>query len=251
LEPLNGKRIGLAGFSTEAAAALTDEFDKAMAFCRVLTARAASPGSEVLENFDLLVASWASAQPWFKVRGRDSDVPLLVVGTADEIAAELKAFHLPGRDFLLENHRAEELHLRAAMLVDARAGRESGPRRAPLVVAADDEMSITALVKALLSSDGITCETADNGGDALELARKLKPDVLVLDVNMPHLGGFEVLSAVKLDPATAGTRVILLTGAEQESDIMRGFSLGAADYVVKPFNPMELLVRIRRFIRTR
>jgi DNA-binding response OmpR family regulator len=105
------------------------------------------------------------------------------------------------------------------------------------------------LVKSVLVSDGITCETGNHGGMALELARRLKPDLIVLDVNMPQKDGFEVLTELKQDPATASIRVVLLTAAEQESDLMRGFSLGAADYVVKPFNPMELLVRVRRFIR--
>jgi DNA-binding response OmpR family regulator len=136
------------------------------------------------------------------------------------------------------------------LLADTAGERKTGPRQPPLVITADDDLSITTLIRALLSSDGIRCETTDNGARALELARELRPDVLVLDVNMPTLGGFEVLTQLKRDPITARMRVILLTGAEQESDIMRGFTLGASDYIVKPFNPMELLVRIRRFIRS-
>lgn len=140
-----------------------------------------------------------------------------------------------------------ELLLRATILLSGKVRRD--PARGPLVVAADDDPSITGLVKALLTSDGIACETGNNGGEALARVREFRPDVLVLDVNMPQMGGFEVLAALKQEAFTANTRVILLTGAEQESDILRGFSLGAADYIVKPFNPMELLVRIRRFIR--
>ena len=64
-------------------------------------------------------------------------------------------------------------------------------------------MTIAALMRQLLTSDGITCHSAQNGNDALALTRELKPDVLVLDVQMPGMSGFEVLSAVKADPATA------------------------------------------------
>ena len=251
LEALQMKRIALAGFDAAAASDLTAKLDLAMAFCRIISTDDAGPGSSVLGNFDLLVISAVAAQPWYSVPGRDSDIPMLVVGFFEELAAELPALARRGRSFILDNPSRQDLMLRATALLSAPGARNrSNPKRPPLVVAADDDFSVSALVKALLTSDGVTCETAKDGGLALELARSLKPDVLLLDVNMPRMGGFEVLSAIKLDPATAFMRVILLTGAEQESDIMRGFSLGASDYIVKPFNPMELLVRIRRFLRT-
>lgn len=251
LETLQVKRIALAGFIPESATNLTSVFESASAFCRVIDVQAAAPGSTVLDSFDLLVLTPEAAAPWLKLAGRASDIPLFVIGQPSEIESQLAAFSRKGRDFILPDAPANAILLRAALLITQSAGRQRNTARPkPLIVAADDDLTVTSLVKALLTSDGFNCETANNGGDALELARKVRPDVLILDVNMPQMSGFEVLSAIKLDPATASTRVILLTGAEQESDIMRGFSLGAADYVVKPFNPMELLVRIRRFVRT-
>jgi CheY-like chemotaxis protein len=250
LEALQMKRVALAGFDAATASDLASKLDSAMAFCRSIAEEDAGPGSALLGNFDLLLLAASAAKPWYAVPGRDSDVPLLVVGAFEELLPDLPGLSRRGRSFILPKPSREELLLRAAALLTApRARPREDSKRAPTVVAADDDLSVSALVKALLTSDGVTCETAKDGGVALELARSLKPDVLLLDVNMPRMGGFEVLSAIKLDPATAFMRVILLTGAEQESDIMRGFSLGAADYIVKPFNPMELLVRIRRFLR--
>jgi CheY-like chemotaxis protein len=251
LDALQVKRIALAGFDPETARRLTSVFETASAFCRPVTTEDAAPGSALLNNFDLLLLTPDVATPWLKVRGRVSDVPLLILGESADIIPHLAAISGPGRDFILHDAPDEALLIRAAILLVQSGGRQLGAARSrPLVVAADDDLSVTSLVRALLTSDGFACETAGNGGEALQLARKLRPDVLICDVNMPQMSGFEVLSAIKQDPATVSIRVILLTGAEQESDIMRGFTLGAADYVVKPFNPLELLVRTRRFVRT-
>lgn len=220
-----------------------------MAFCRVIKDDAAVPGPELAETIDLLLISAVLAGPWVSIPGRATDTPLLISGRPDELADFVSLLNRQNVDFVNDGCGNAEVLFRAAVLLSGGPG-PARPRRKPLVVAADDERSITALVKAVLASDGIDCETGSTGGEALELARRLKPDVMVLDVNMPQMGGFEVLAAIKQDPVTARIRVILLTGAEQESDIMRGFSLGVSDYVVKPFNPMELLVRIRRFLRT-
>jgi DNA-binding response OmpR family regulator len=249
LDTLNGKRIAVAGFTAEAVARLTEAFDQVLSFSRVVSPEAIAPGSAMLENYDLVVVSAAAGVPWLGLRRRISEKPILLIGAAKELEAHIGRLRVPGADFLLAGWTPEELWLRASALMMESGGRRSQEKKPPLVVAVDDEPSITALVKSMMLSDGIPCETGRNGTEALQLVRRLNPDVLVLDVNMPQLSGFEVLTALKLDPATAGTHVILLTGAEQESDIMRGFALGAADYVVKPFNPMELLVRVRRFVR--
>jgi len=90
------------------------------------------------------------------------------------------------------------------------------------------------------------CEAVSNGGDVIKAVAGSRPDLVVLDVNMPQLDGFEVLSALKNDQKTKSIPVVLLTARQQETDILRGFSLGAEDYVIKPFSPMELVARIKR-----
>ena len=137
--------------------------------------------------------------------------------------------------------------LRASRLLEAAPRRTSSAT--PVVLTVDDDATTTAIVRAVITRNGMVCRAAENGKQALDLARTLHPSVIILDVNMPFVGGFEVLSTLRHDPATADIPVIMLTSAQQESDVVRGFALGAADYVVKPFNPMELLARIQRLVR--
>jgi two-component system phosphate regulon response regulator PhoB len=121
----------------------------------------------------------------------------------------------------------------------------------PRVIVADDDATVVALVSTTLRNYGIECHAAANGQEALEMARDLQPDAIVLDLNMPQLDGFAVLAALRNERATRDVAVVILSARQQEADILRGFGLGADDYVVKPFNPMELAVRLKRMIRGR
>jgi CheY-like chemotaxis protein len=136
----------------------------------------------------------------------------------------------------------------AAAVSQSPFGAEAAAPAGSTVVLADDDTSVTSIVRRALERNGLTCQTAANGGEALSLISRVKPCAAVLDVDMPALDGFEVLSRIRSSPDLARTRVILLTGSDQESDIVRGFSLGAADYVCKPFSPMELTIRLMRVI---
>lgn len=115
---------------------------------------------------------------------------------------------------------------------------------AQTVLVADDEDDVIELVRYRLENDGYRVLTASDGEAALQLVRDEHPDVCVLDVMMPKLGGLEVLAQLRADPATAETRVIMLTARGQDADVDRGFELGAHDYVTKPFSPKELRRRV-------
>ncbi len=114
------------------------------------------------------------------------------------------------------------------------------------VVVADDDPTVLALVRTALANFGMECYTAADGPSALDTIRRYRPHAAVLDVNMPGMDGYEVLSAVRSEEIP--TRVLLLTARQQESDVIRGFTLGADDYVVKPFSPMELVARMKRLL---
>ena len=116
------------------------------------------------------------------------------------------------------------------------------PAKTVLVV--DDEQDILDLVRFRLEHDGYRVLTASDGQMGLTLAQAERPDLCILDVMMPKLSGLEVLANLRADPATADTRVILLTARGQDADIDRGFELGAHDYVTKPFSPKELRRRV-------
>ena len=118
----------------------------------------------------------------------------------------------------------------------------------PVILVVDDDEDILLLVTTRLRRDGHEVVSASRGDDALALARELKPALAVLDVGMPGLDGLEVLGEIRADEALADTRVLLLTAKAQESDVRRGFEVGADAYVKKPFSPSELSARVRELL---
>ena len=116
---------------------------------------------------------------------------------------------------------------------------------AKTVLVVDDEQDILDLVRFRLEHDGYSVISASDGQTGLTLAQQERPDLCILDVMMPKLSGLEVLARLRADPATAATRVILLTARGQDADVDRGFELGAQDYVTKPFSPKELRRRVQ------
>lgn len=115
------------------------------------------------------------------------------------------------------------------------------------VLVADDDALYQELIRHRLESRGMTVIQALDGDAALrQLADGLRPDAIVLDVMMPGADGFEVLRRLKEAPETKAIPVIMLTGRRSEDDVIKGLSAGAADYLVKPFIPDELVLRIRR-----
>jgi DNA-binding response OmpR family regulator len=116
----------------------------------------------------------------------------------------------------------------------------------PEVLIADDDEDIRNLVQTVLKSHGMNCLTASTGTEALRMVIEHRPRTVVLDVNIPGMDGFQLLAEIRRQ--TAPARVILLTGREQKRELIQGFQLGADDYVVKPFNPRELMLRISRLL---
>jgi len=119
----------------------------------------------------------------------------------------------------------------------------------PLVLCADDDADILALLAIRLERAGFRVAQAVDGEQALSLARKLRPDVLVLDVMMPRLSGTEVLGALRGDEATAAIPVVLLSARAQEADVERGLEAGADAYLAKPFQAPELIEVVGRLAR--
>jgi DNA-binding response OmpR family regulator len=109
---------------------------------------------------------------------------------------------------------------------------------------ADDESGIRSLVKMTLQRKQYEILEASDGEEALALARKHHPELVLLDVMMPGLTGFEVCRALKDDPATASATVVILSAKAQDSDRAEGIAAGADDYFTKPFSPTALLRKI-------
>lgn len=120
--------------------------------------------------------------------------------------------------------------------------------RKPLIFIVDDVAKNIQLLSLILSRHNYEIAFAVNGFQALEMLDTICPDVILLDVMMPGMDGFEVCSKIKANPATAETPVIFLTGRATVEDINKGFDAGAVDYISKPFNAEELLARVRTHV---
>ena len=122
----------------------------------------------------------------------------------------------------------------------------SAPARKPrpVVLVAEDDEDILGLVCFDLEDEGYEVLTARNGEEAIALALERHPDLVLLDVAMPGLDGYEVTRRLRADEATRGTPVVLLTARAQVRDVIMGFEAGANDYVTKPFRPDELRTRL-------
>jgi len=111
---------------------------------------------------------------------------------------------------------------------------------------ADDEPSVRSLVHVTLEGDQHTILEASDGVEALAVARSEHPRIVLLDIMMPKLDGLAVCRALKSDPATSGTVVVMLTAQAQERDRDQGLAAGADDYFTKPFSPLALLNMVER-----
>jgi two-component system phosphate regulon response regulator PhoB len=119
----------------------------------------------------------------------------------------------------------------------------------PRILVVDDEPDITALVAYHLAKEGYRVTTAGTGADALRSAREERPDLVVLDLMLPGHSGFEVLTELRRREETRDIGVLLLTARKEEPDRIKGLTLGADDYLSKPFSPKELVLRVGAILR--
>ena len=116
------------------------------------------------------------------------------------------------------------------------------------VLVCDDERHIVRLIQVNLERQGYTVSTAYDGKEGLEKVKAEKPNLVVLDVMMPYMDGFEVLKNLRRDPEYESLPVIMLTARAQDKDVFEGYHYGADMYLTKPFNPMELVTFVKRIL---
>lgn len=114
------------------------------------------------------------------------------------------------------------------------------------ILIVDDERRMVSLLKSYLEQEGYRVATAYNGREALDVARKENPDLVVLDIMMPEMNGIEFMNAHR---AESDTPIVMLTAKVEDEDKIVGLELGADDYVTKPFKPRELMARVRNVLR--
>ena len=117
------------------------------------------------------------------------------------------------------------------------------------VLVVDDEADIVALVAYHLVKAGYRVSMASSGTEALEAARRERPALIVLDLMLPGMSGFEVIEQLRAHESTQHIAVLMLTARREESDRIQGLSLGADDYLTKPFSPQELVLRVGAILR--
>lgn len=116
------------------------------------------------------------------------------------------------------------------------------------ILIADDDAQIQTLLSRILSGDGFLCATASGGDEALENIKDQKPDLLLLDITMPGYNGFEVCENLRRNPDYSHMAIVMLTGRDKESDIVKALEAGADDYVGKPFSQTDLLTKINNLL---
>lgn len=118
------------------------------------------------------------------------------------------------------------------------------PSQYTILVVEDNATNMRLLIELLLD-DGYQVEAAVNGLEALEMAQAMLPDLVLLDVMMPGLNGYEVCEKLQKNPQTQGIPIIFITAIAQVAEKIKAFELGAVDYITKPFNTREVMVRLK------
>jgi len=264
---LKGKSVALIGLEGEEADRLCGVLERASAKPRLFEA-GGTPGPDAVGACGLVVVH---VQPetlgshWLHpLTVAELKPPLVLIGARNNILDLDARVLVRASDLLIDGWQPEEALIRfshalaRADLVKtspaptATAAPNFGmpmPRlitRETEVLVADDDLIVRLMVRGLVQGAGIKCRLACDGNEALQAIRDCLPPAVILDVNMPGIDGYEVLAAIRSEGLPV--RVIMLTSRQQEADITRGFTLGADDYVVKPFNPPELLARLKRFL---
>lgn len=116
------------------------------------------------------------------------------------------------------------------------------------ILVVDDEPHILRSLTFVLKKEGYDVSSATNGEEALAKIRESKPSLMFLDVMMPKKNGYEVCQEVKGDPSLSGICIIMLTAKGQEADREKGLSLGADEFITKPFSPMKIVERVREIL---
>jgi CheY-like chemotaxis protein len=262
VETLKGKRFALLGFDPDETQTLRSAIDFASARMHSIAEDPRHPSLTTMAPFDACVVNLSSEVS--KVAGGAVDLlaisrkPTVIIGERDEVLGHAFSLSSAAHEFIIRPWTREDFYLRAFMvlrnapsIVVDQPARSAAARTEPTIIVADDDRTTIMMVQSILRTWKINCIVAHNGKDAMEQTKKIRPDALLLDVSMPDMDGFQVLAALRADPVTRATPIVMLTAAQSESEIVRGFDLGADDYITKPFRAHEMLARLKRLVRNR
>jgi two-component system, cell cycle response regulator DivK len=256
------KRIALVGFADDEAERLCAVFEQLGARPRLFEPDE-PPDSD---SISLCQAVMVHVRPetmkaaWLDPECTSADgAALVLVGSRDIIMTLHPHVQSRAQDFLIDGWQPEEAMMRLSFALSRGSAAQQQSDRVSIpgkkiqpeperlrVLVADDDNTVRAVLEKTLRDHKMDCRTAASGEEALRMISDYRPNAVVLDVNMPAMNGFDVLSAIRSQDFPV--RVVMLTARRQEHDIVRGFRLGADDYVVKPFSPVELMLRLQRLL---
>jgi CheY-like chemotaxis protein len=246
-ETLRGKVVGIvglpAGESHRLCAAL-EHVEARPVFFELHSA----PGPST-PDCDLIV-TWVrpdtAGSPWLDPHSPAAALPNVLTGASDHVFGLDPAVQALAQQVLVDSWQPTEALVRLSLAMRRLPAKPASTERGTeprVVIAAQDEAMIGA-VRTALTNVGMDCGHASDTAAALQLIRAQRPDAAVFDVSNLENHGEDLLSAIRDEGIP--TRIVLLTSRQRESDVIRGFDLGADDYLVAPFNPLELAARVRR-----
>jgi CheY-like chemotaxis protein len=257
---LAGKRFALIGFEAAEAESIGGALSAERAFGHVIGADASHPRLNSLAPFDACIVN-ASApagsddQPSPLDHLTATRKPAIIIGSPEELLKQAERLVDRKRDFVIRPYERDELLLRAYLVlrlaedsIDAMPVMSKAGGRRVAVLADDDQVTIV-LISTILKHFDFDCLVANSGPEALAMVKERKPDLVLLDISMPQMSGFDALTALRSNPATRDIPVMLVTSHHDEANLVKGFALGADDYVTKPFNSGELMARINHVLR--
>jgi two-component system, cell cycle response regulator DivK len=252
VQTLAGKCVAIVGLPAPETERLCVALERARARATPFEL-ARPPDSASLAQCDLVVTyvdPGGGDSAWLDPSSIIGGRPSIFVGHRDDLLALDPAVQAMATEFLMDSWQPEEALVRLCLALgrsNYRKNRHAKPAAAGghiRVLVADDDSIVRDLVSTALQNFGMECHLAADGPKALDATRRLRPQAAILDVNMPGMDGYEVLAAIRGE--NLPVHVMLLTARQQENDVIRGFTLGADDYMVKPFSPLELVARVKR-----
>ncbi len=248
LQALSGRCVGLAGLPASETQRLGIALERARARAVFLEPNASSAPAQLDECH--LVAAYirpgSAGSPWTDP-GTPPALPVVFIGERENIAALDPAVQGLAAGFLMDAWQPGEAVVRLAVATARYQSAPPAPADGPIhVLVADGDACVREQVRAALQDSGIELHFAVDGMQALEIVRSQSPDVAMLGAALPGLDGYAVLDAVRAEGLAV--RVMLLAVRQHESEIFRGFELGAGDYIVTPFSPLELVTRLERLL---
>lgn len=187
-------------------------------------------------------------------------IPIIFITAKTEREDIEEGFKVGGEEYITKPFKIEELvsRIRTYLLLTKQRnqkllveGKEMDDITEMKLMIVDDNPKNVSVLNATMQALKLDISMAPNGKVALELFKRIQPDLILLDVMMPEVNGFEVCRVLKNNPSMQDIPIIFTTAKNQPEDIDKGFSLGAADYVIKPFNQMELLARVKAHMKLR